>query len=191
MTSQHSAPSGEHVVLVDDNDRPIGTADKMAVHHGATPLHRGFSVFLFDGDGNLLLQQRSYDKRTWPGVWSNSCCGHPRLGETTLQAMERRIAQELGIEGVSLTLMLPDYRYRCEHDGVVENEFCPVAVGVIDVQPAPNADEVAAVKWISWDDFLAEIAGPNTYSEWCVEESRLLQASPAFQAFHGRLVGAP
>lgn len=183
MTAQLSSLSGEHVVLVDDNDTPIGTADKAAVHHDATPLHRGFSVFLFDRAGNLLLQQRSHGKRTWPGVWSNSCCGHPRPGETTLQAMQRRIAHELGIDGVELTVLLPGYRYRYERDGIVENEFCPVAVGLIEVEPVPNPDEVAAVKWIAWDAFLAEIASANAYSDWCVEESRLLEASPAFQAF--------
>jgi isopentenyl-diphosphate delta-isomerase len=190
MTAQLSAPSGEHVVLVDDYDTPIGTADKAAVHHAATPLHRGFSVFLFDRAGNLLLQQRSWGKRTWPGVWSNSCCGHPKLGESTLDAMRRRIIQELGIHGVELTVMLPAYRYRYEHDGVVENEFCPVAVGIIDTKPTPDPDEVAAVRWMAWERFLAEISGPNAYSDWCVEESRLLEASPAFQAFRASLGNA-
>lgn len=182
---------GEHVVLVDERNTPIGTADKAAVHHGETPLHRGFSVFLFDRAGRLLLQQRSHDKVTWPGVWSNSCCGHPTLGESTLDAMRRRIRHELGVEEAELTLMLPDYRYRYAHEGVVENEFCPVAVGVLDAEPQPNPDEVAAVRWVPWEAFLAEIAGPNAYSEWCVEEAALLQRSSGFLAFRERLAGHP
>ena len=190
MCGAASTGTSEHVVLVDEQNRPIGTADKAAVHHGETPLHRGFSVFLFDQAGNLLLQQRSLGKMTWPGVWSNSCCGHPRLGESTLDAMRRRIGHELGMHDVELTLMLPDYRYRYAHKGVVENEFCPVAVGVTDAEPRPNPDEVAAVRWQPWSTFLDEIAGPNAYSEWCVEEAGLLQRSPEFAAFYAGLTSS-
>jgi isopentenyl-diphosphate Delta-isomerase len=177
----------EHVVLVDENDQPIGTADKAAIHHGDTPLHRGFSVFLFDRSGNLLLQQRNLEKKTWPGVWSNSCCGHPQQGESTTQAMQRRIEQELGLAGVAVTVVLPGYRYRYAHGGVVENEFCPVAIGVIDQEPIPNPDEVNAVRWIRWETFLKEIAGLNEYSEWCIEEAQLLMANDTFRSFHAAL----
>ena len=180
-------PPFEHVILVDEDNHPIGTAEKAAIHHNATPLHRGFSVFLFDREGRLLLQQRNLQKKTWPGVWSNSCCGHPQVGESTTEAMERRIQDELGIAGVAVTVILPDYRYRYAHDGVVENEFCPVAVGILDQEPVPNPDEVEAVRWIPWDQFLEETAGPNAYSEWCVEESRLLVANPSFQQFYQQL----
>jgi isopentenyl-diphosphate delta-isomerase len=180
-------PLIEHVVLVDEHDRPIGTADKRSVHHADTPLHRGFSVFLFNAAGNLLLQQRSFGKTTWPGVWSNSCCGHIQLGETAVHAMQRRIHEELGIAGAEVTVVLPEYRYRFARDGVVENEFCPVAVGVIDQAPWPNPEEVAAIRWTPWDAFLAELDRGSDFSEWCIEEARLLAADATFQAFLARL----
>ncbi len=183
MTLRPATPDYEHVVLVDEHDVPTGTLDKREAHHADTPLHRGFSVFLFDRSGRTLLQQRSLRKPTWPGAWSNACCGHPQLHETTLDAMQRRIAEELGLTGVDLSILLPDYRYRCERDGVVENEFCPVAVGRIDDLPRPNPDEVEAVRWEPWADFLAETRRPNAYSEWCVEEAALLDSDPAFARF--------
>jgi isopentenyl-diphosphate delta-isomerase len=179
-----SAPPTEHVVLVDDDNQPLGTADKATVHHGETPLHRGFSVFLFNRSGDLLLQQRSHEKATWPGVWSNSCCGHPQFEESTIEAMQRRIHDELGLADVSVEVVLPSYRYRFERDGVVENEFCPVAVGVIDKEPRPNPDEVHAVRWVAWADFLTEIDGSSDYSEWCIEEARLLAGDATFRTFY-------
>jgi isopentenyl-diphosphate delta-isomerase len=184
MTSSLAAERSEHVVLVDDDDQPIGTADKATIHHSGTPLHRGFSVFLFDRQGRLLLQQRSLAKRTWPGVWSNSCCGHPRLRESTTDAMRRRIDEELGIRDVELTVVLPDYRYRAELDGVVENELCPVAVGCIDQMPVPNQDEVAAISWLPWPNALDAFARGAQFSPWCVEEAQLLDRHLVFQSFY-------
>lgn len=182
-----AGPPFEHVVLVDENNRPIGTAKKSDVHHEETPLHRGFSVFLFDRSGRTLLQRRSLGKTTWPGVWSNACCGHPQLNETTLDAMQRKLREELGLTGVALAVVLPDYRYRFVHRGVAENELCPVAVGVIDETPRPNPDEVQAILWKPWNAFLEEVAGDNDYSEWCVEEAILLDAHPACQLFLSEL----
>ncbi len=187
MTTLWAPQASDHVVLVDDCDQPIGTADKATIHHASTPLHRGFSVFLFDHQGRLLLQQRSSTKKTWPGVWSNSCCGHPRLHEGTTEAMQRRIREELGVRNAKLSLVLPDYRYRAELDGVVENELCPVAVGVIDQPPAPNPDEVADIAWLPWPDALAAFARGEPFSPWCVEEAQLLDRQSAFQAFYRNL----
>jgi isopentenyl-diphosphate delta-isomerase len=179
-----AAPAEEHVVLVDAENRVIGTASKATVHHAATPLHRGFSVFLFDragGEDRLLLQQRSSTKKTWPLVWSNSCCGHPALGESPLEAAQRRIAQELGVSARRLEVLLPDYRYRAELDGIVENEFCPVLVGSLAGEPVVDRSEVEAVRWIPWRSFLAEIErGRSDYSPWCVEEARLLERTATF-----------
>ncbi len=187
MTADHAKPRFEHVVLVDEANQPIGTSRKSDVHHAATPLHRGFSIFLFDRSGQTLLQQRGLDKPTWPGVWSNACCGHPQLHESTEDAMRRRLAEELGLDDVALTIALPDYRYRFARHGVVENEFCPVAIGVVDGAIRPNPGEVNDVRWVLWDDFLAEIGGLNDYSEWCVEEATLLARDPAFLRFHRAL----
>lgn len=177
-------PPFEHVVLVDNQNLPTGTAEKSVIHGPETPLHRGFSVFLFDRSGNLLLQQRNLEKKTWPGVWSNSCCGHPQLGETTVEAMQRRVNDELGIADVQIQVVLPDYRYRYERFGVVENEFCPVAVGVIEEEPVPNPDEVNAIAWKPWEEFLSEVAGESEYSEWSIEEARLLARNESFQEFY-------
>jgi len=185
-----SAPRHEHVVLVDAENRPIGTAPKETVHHSSTPLHRGFSVFLFDrtdGEERLLLQQRSSTKRTWPLVWSNSCCGHPALGESVLEAAQRRIAQELGVVAERLEVLLPDYRYRAERDGIVENEFCPVLAGSLRCEPVVDRSEVEAVRWIGWRDFLEEIAAQRgDYSPWCVEEAKLLERTAAFAEWRRR-----
>ena len=179
-------PATEWVVLVDEADREIGTAPKSAVHHGATPLHRAFSLFLFDRAGRTLLQQRALDKRTWPGIWSNACCGHPAPGETNVDAVLRRCREELGAEPESLRLILPDYRYRAELAGVVENELCPVFAGAID-PAALRADprEVAALRWVDWRGLRGEL--PAGYSPWSVEEARLLAASPEFAAWFSTL----
>lgn len=175
----------EHVVLVDEHDREIGLAGKATVHTPQTPLHRGFSLFLFDDAGRLLLQQRAFGKTTWPGVWSNSVCGHPQRGEIYISTAQRRLEFELGItiEQVKIRVILPDYRYRYEHKGVVENEICPVMVARTDAKPHPNPDEVVDIRWIKWSEFLGELKSPNEYSEWCVEEAQLLAESPIFKDF--------
>lgn len=165
----------ERVVLVDEHNQPIGTAPKDQVHSAHTPLHRAFSVFLFNPAGLLLLQQRSFHKKTWPGEWSNSCCGHPLPGESIEEAARRRLALELGLYEVDLQIALPDYRYRAEKDGVVENEICPVLIGFTGQSPRPNPEEVAAVEWVDWETFLAAIKnGTRALSPWCREEALLL-----------------
>ncbi len=192
MRMDLAEPPFEHVVLVDENNHPVGTRNKNDAHHADTPLHRGFSIFLFDRMGRTLLQQRRFGKITWPGVWSNACCGHPQLHESTVDAMHRRLSDELGLTGVDLSILLPDYRYRFERNGVVENEFCPVAVGVVDQPPRPNPGEVNAVRWIGWDEFLAELERENDYSEWCNEEAMLLANDVSFGHFHQALrAGSP
>src|SRR5438067_12237108 len=96
----------EEVVLVNEQNEPVGTSEKLVTHNSQTPLHRGFSVFLFNTNGELLLQQRSSKKKTWPLVWSNSCCGHPQLNETSIDAAKRRLRHELGIKDTQLWVIL-------------------------------------------------------------------------------------
>lgn len=149
--------------------------EKLSAHSDKTPLHRAFSLFLFNTRGEFLLQQRALHKKTWPGVWTNSVCGHPKLWERPIPAARRRLAYELGIYNVEISMALPDYRYRAEKDGIVENEICPVMVGITDEMPKPNPKEVAAVRFIPWKDWLKEIKNnPDEYSPWCVEETQLL-----------------
>lgn len=169
------------VVLVDDANRPVGTGSKLPVHTDKTPLHRAFSVFLFNENGELLLQRRAEHKKTWGGVWSNSCCGHVMLHEAVEKAAKRRTKYELGLKNIELEMMLPDYRYRAEKDGVVENEFCPVLVGFVEMEPRINPDEVAEYKWVDWHEFLEMVSDPETgFSPWAVEEAKLLSEGDRF-----------
>jgi len=172
----------ERVVLVDEANRVLGTMPKHSVHQFQTPLHRGFSSFIFRvNDGSLLVQQRSSKKRTWPLIWSNSCCGHPALGETTLAAARRRLRAELDLAPVFLEEVAP-YRYCLTRDGVTENEICPILVGIVDSEPIINPNEVEAVRWLDWHGFLDEIdRAPAIYSGWCVEEAKILAATPRFK----------
>jgi isopentenyl-diphosphate delta-isomerase type 1 len=173
------------VVLVDDSDEPLGTAPKLPIHTMDTPLHRAFSVFLFNKHGELLLQQRAKDKKTWGGVWSNSCCGHVMLHEGLKNAAKRRLRYELGLKGIALNVVLPDFRYRAEKDGVVENEICPVLVGFVDSDPSINEDEVADYRWIDWNRFLDTAKSPESgISPWAVEEAILLENNPEFRELY-------
>lgn len=166
---------GDHVVLVDEHNQPIGTVPKLEAHSAHTPLHRGFSVFLFDTQRNLLLQKRSRKKKTWPLVWSNSCCGHPQLDESTINAAKRRLAFELGITKAEIRMAFPNYRYRFEKDGIVENELCPVMIAFTSQKPRINSEEVEAIKWAAWKEWLKEVKKhPEQYSPWCIEQTLLL-----------------
>lgn len=180
------ASTEEVVVLVDDGNQVIGNLPKRTVHQATTPLHRGFSSYLFrDGDRRLLLQQRSSKKRTWPLVWSNTCCGHPGPGESNLQAARRRLRLELGLDPIVLEEVAP-YRYCFTRDGVMENEICPILVGIVDAEPEIDPNEVEAVRWVDWKDFLGEIErSTGDYSEWCVEQVGILRQSPRFHAIVG------
>ena len=169
----------EHVVLVDESGRAAGVADKQAVHTSSTPLHLAFSCYIFDEDGRLLLTRRATSKRTWPGVWTNSCCGHPQPGEAIEDGVVRRVRDELGMELDDLTLMLPGFRYRAEMNGVVENELCPVFRALAVGRPVPDAREVSAVGWVSWKAFRQRAEHhPSSLSPWCVEQAELLDQLP-------------
>lgn len=158
----------ELVILLDDGGAPIGTAEKATVHGADTPLHLAFSCHLRDADGRLLVTRRALSKRTWPGVWTNSFCGHPSPGEDLAEALARRALEELGVTVSDVRLALPDFRYRAvDAGGVVENEICPVytAVTLDDVQPDP--DEVAEFRWIDAADLeVAASMAPWAFSPW-------------------------
>ena len=170
----------ELVVLVDEYDNPIGTAQKSTVHGSHTPLHRAFSVFLFDRSNRVLLQRRSARKATWPLWWSNSCCGHPLPGESTEAAARRRLEQELGISKAELWTVVPHYRYRADYAGKVENEICPVLVAFTDQTPKPNPAEVEEIRWVNWEELVLAADENSELTPWCVEEVRLLERSQRF-----------
>jgi isopentenyl-diphosphate delta-isomerase type 1 len=181
----------DKIVLVDEHNNAIGTASKLESHNGDTKLHRAFSVFIFNRRGELLLQQRALSKKTWPGVWSNSCCGHVMLHEETARAAARRLSYELGLRNIQLTTALPEFRYRAEKDGIVENEICPVLIGVTDAEPVPNPSEVASVRWIDWHEFLDSLDHPGTdISPWAKQEVQLLTQSDVFKNWFAREVRA-
>jgi isopentenyl-diphosphate Delta-isomerase len=170
----------ERVVLLDEAGRAVGVADKRTVHHRDTPLHLAFSCYVFDGAGSLLLTRRATDKPTWPGVWTNSFCGHPGPGEDLAEAVRRRASQELGVEVDDVRLMLPAFRYRAVMpDGVVENEMCPVFVATTADQVQADPSEVDSFEWVDWDAFRAGVlAGERDVSPWCVEQVQALPADP-------------
>ena len=159
----------EEVVLLDDAGRAIGSAPKAAIHHTGTPLHLAFSCYVFDPTGRLLVTRRAWDKQTFPGVVTNSVCGHPAPGEELLGAVRRRARHELGIELDDVRLVLPAFRYEATMpDGVRENELCPVFVAVTDCEPTRNPDEVAEVEWEPWARFREQVtSGAREVSLWC------------------------
>lgn len=174
------SPPGELVVLLDEDGSAVGTADKAGVHHADTPLHLAFSCYLFDGAGNVLVTQRALHKRTFPGVWTNSCCGHPGPAESLADAVRRRVEQELGTTVTDLRLVLPRFRYRAEQDGVVENEMCPVFVGTAAGDVRPDPDEVGETRWEPWEEFRRGVLdGTRPVSVWCREQVAQLPADPS------------
>ena len=171
-----TTPAQELIVLVDDDGRPIGTMPKPLVHHGETPLHRAFSAYLFDEAGRLLITRRALDKATFPGMWTNTVCGHPGPDEDDAAAIARRARFELGLGVTGIRPALPGYRYRAEFQGVVENEICPVYLGRFTGSPQPDASEVEAWELLDWAAFRRrqETEG-DAWSPWCREQARLIE----------------
>ncbi|WP_322095775.1 isopentenyl-diphosphate Delta-isomerase [Phycicoccus flavus] len=164
------------VVLLDDAGRAVGTAPKSTVHHDATPLHLGFSCYVVDDDGRLLVTTRAADKPSFPGVVTNSVCGHPRPGEPLEDAVRRRVRDELGVEVGPVRLVLPDFRYRAVQGGLVEHELCPVLVArATDTALVPDPAEVDDAHWEPWSGFAADVlAGRRAVSPWCAAQVPLL-----------------
>jgi isopentenyl-diphosphate delta-isomerase len=171
-------------VLLAEDGTPIGTADKASVHTASTPLHLAFSCHLFDGEGRLLVTRRALGKATWPGVWTNSFCGHPAPGERSEDAVRRRAADELGAEIDNLALVLPDFRYRAvDAAGIVEHELCPVYTATIVGELAPSADEVAEWTWVDPRPLLAAVeATPWAFSPWLTLQLPALYADRSAEA---------
>ena len=171
----------ELVVLLSEDGSAVGTADKATVHHASTPLHLAFSCYVLNDTAALLVTQRALTKRTFPGIWTNSCCGHPAPGESLSSAVVRRVAQELGLGLTDVRLVLPGFRYVAEApDGTRENEMCPVftarAVGAVDV----DRSEVEAFVWEPWPEFRASVlSGARDVSSWCREQVAQLPADLA------------
>ena len=146
IASNTVSSESEELILVDDDDNEQGTLSKAECHDGDGVLHRAFSLFLFDVRGNLLLQQRSSMKRLWPLYWSNSCCSHPRNGETMQEATRRRLRQELGVTAELQFIYKFGYHARFGDIGS-ERELCSVFLGRLDDEVEANRNEIADLRY--------------------------------------------
>lgn len=167
----------ELVVLVEEDGTPTGTALKSEVHTTDTPLHLAFSCYVVDGAGRVLITRRALGKKTWPGVWTNSACGHLAPGETAAEAARRRVPHEIGVEAErlgELTEVLPQFRYRAvDSRGIVEWEICPVFVARLEGTGglSPEAEEVDSFAWTTPEKLFAAVdAAPFAFSPWMVEQ---------------------
>ena len=164
----------EQLILVDDHDNEIGFASKADCHNGAGTLHRAFSVFLFNPDGELLLQRRASGKRLWPGFWSNSCCSHPRAGEDIADAVRRRAREELGMD------VEAQYLYKFQYSATYldvgqENELCSVFVAYSDTAPQPNPNEIEDCRYVAASELERLIeSNPDDYTPWFRQEWQTL-----------------
>lgn len=160
------AATGDPLILVDGDDREVGTLAKVACHLGDGILHRAFSVFLFNPAGEVLVQQRAPGKMLWPGFWSNSCCSHPRPGEDTAAAALRRVREELQV-GCRLQYLYK-FQYHARFGDVgSEHELCYVYAGFTSEQPVADPAEVTAFRWVAPAALTAAVAAaPGTYSPW-------------------------
>ena len=160
----------EPLILVDQSARVIGHLSKGECHDGDGVLHRAFSLFIFNSKGELLLQRRSAEKRLWPMFWSNSCCSHPRRGESMDIATRRRLDQELGMAADFHHLFTFQYKARYLDLGS-EHEICWVYVGLCDDPPRPNSTEISEVRWITPDELDREFQEqPETFTPWFAQE---------------------
>jgi len=155
----------ELVILVNENDEQIGTMPKMEAHEKAL-LHRAFSVFIFNKDNKLMLQQRAEHKYHSPLLWTNTCCSHQREGESNLEAGKRRLMEEMGFvadleESISFIYKAPF------ENGLTEHEYDHILIGYFDKEPNINLDEVADWKWMDLEEVKTDIQNhPLIYTEW-------------------------
>lgn len=168
MSTSDRAPSWERessVILVDPKDRRVGTAEKMAAHRSGQ-LHRAFSIFIVNRRGAIMLQRRAPAKYHSPGLWSNTCCSHPRPGESILCAAHRRLGEEMGFD-CSLTRAFA-FRYHARLDReLIEHEYDHVLLGRYNSCPIPNLQEVDDWRWMTVDDLRNDLdMRPKSYTVW-------------------------
>ena len=157
----------EQVILVDEQDNPIGLMPKLEAHQKAL-LHRAFSVFILNTKGELMLQQRAKHKYHSPGLWTNTCCSHQRDGETNIQAGKRRLQEEMGFS--TELKEVTSFIYKAPFDnGLTEHEFDHVLLGYYEDDPVINLDEVSSWKWMSLEEVKYDIdQNPDRYTIWFV-----------------------
>ena len=155
----------EHVILVNEKDQEIGLMPKLEAHQKAV-LHRAFSVFIFNSENELMLQQRASNKYHSPNLWTNTCCSHQRSGESNIQAGTRRLYEEMGF---TTTLNeITSFIYKAPFDnGLTEHELDHIMVGYYNEDPVINSDEVEDWKWMKIEDVKNDISlNPDLYTAW-------------------------
>ncbi|WP_370980126.1 isopentenyl-diphosphate Delta-isomerase [Agaribacterium sp. ZY112] len=157
----------DQLILVNEHDEELGLADKLSCHDGQGILHRAFSVLLFNERGEMLIQKRAEVKRLWGGFWSNSCCSHPREGESMTYAAQRRMSEELGLEAKHLTYLYK-FQYHAQFGDIgAEHELCSVFIGRCDEQAKPNPHEISEVRWLSPEALEHELeTNPDAFTPW-------------------------
>jgi len=155
----------EQVILVNENNEQIGTMPKMEAHEKAL-LHRAFSVFIANDNGDIMLQQRAASKYHSPLLWTNTCCSHQRVGESNIEAGKRRLQEEMGFQTELKELF--SFIYKAPFDnGLTEHEYDHVILGTYNAEPNINKDEVEAWKWMSPEAVKEDISNnPNAYTAW-------------------------
>lgn len=140
------------IYYVDENDVPTGeVAEKLEAHNLETRLHAAFSCYVFNKKGQFLVTRRSSDKKVWPSLWTNSCCGHPEPQESREEAVKRRLHFELGIKADKIVKVIGEYIYKTpEYKGIIEHEYCPIFIAITDDEPNVNSGEVGDYKWVDW-----------------------------------------
>ncbi|WP_159611373.1 isopentenyl-diphosphate Delta-isomerase [Glutamicibacter sp. JC586] len=161
------------VILLSADGQPIGTQSKQTVHSTNTPLHQAFSCHVINDAGQVLATRRALGKLTWPGVWTNSFCGHPQPGEDLERALARHAQGELGLEVRDVRMALPDFRYRAvDASGIVENEICPVFTAIAAGEIAANPEEVMDYCWVEPGALAQSVrATPWAFSPWLVMQA--------------------
>lgn len=196
--AEHTPPTYRHEIVsfddepliqVDTQDREIGFLDKASAHDGQGILHRAFSLFVFNPAGELLLQQRAPGKRLWPGFWSNTCCSHPRKGETLHDAVHRRLTEELGFDCPLEFLFRFTYHAQYQDAGS-EHELCHVFMGSSADRPSVNQSEISAVRYVSPTTLDEEMRRtPERFTPWFKLEWERVREAHAQAA--GHLPGRP
>lgn len=177
----------ELIIFVDENGKPTGeVGPKLESHNADTKLHLAFSCYVFrKSDNKFLVTQRALSKKVWPGVWSNSFCGHPAPGEAIEAAILRRGKFELGLTDLQdIKCVVPKYVYTTPpYNGIVEHEFCPIYVAYVDAEPAPNPDEVEAYEWKTWPEYVQMLSDEaDKMSWWCKDQYQHIKNLEPFKS---------
>ena len=169
----------EYVILVDGNDNPIGSEEKVKCHLPNGKLHRAFTALLFDKKGRLVLTKRAKEKMLWPEDWDGTVASHPREGETYISSAERRMPEELGVSCKMDYLMKFEYHVPYKDVGS-ENEICGTLIGIVDESTKFKIveDEIDEIKWVSVNELISEIKNnPKIYCPWMLIALKLLDKS--------------